>query len=372
MKVDLILHSTEASDRGGPSSRVPLLEKDLRRKGLDAEIKSISDSASGPLPDLVHIFNIWPPHEAVASVRACKNRGIPVVFSPIFINLSKRELFEQTIPTIYKSYKGNQAVKKLNDLYNSLSQDVPDLKFVEPFPHYFEFVKEACELSDSIVCLSQNEKNLLTQIAPNVASKICIIRNPVTTHVIHEPFKKAAVMDTIGTAAYILQIGRIEPRKNQALTALACRRLGLNVVFAGDIGNLDYFNITNDVGGYNAIFSGRIDNKSSYFQDLLLGAEAVVLPSWAEGAPLAAIEAASIGQNLILSDQSSEKEYFGDFAAYVHPCDILKYERLLDSADTREFDSEGLREFCRTQFSMDHHVNNTIAEYMITIGRATS
>ena len=371
MKVDLILHSTEALDRGGPSSRVPLLEKALRNKGLDAEIKSISDSASGPLPDLAHIFNIWPPQEAVTSVRACKNRGIPVIFSPIFLDLSKRELFEQTVPGIYKSYQGNQAAKKLNDLYNSVSHDGSDLKLIEPFPHYFEFVKEACELSDSIICLSENEKNLLTQIAPNVASKICTIRNPVTTRFVNESFNKAAVLDRIGTAAYILHIGRIEPRKNQALTALACRRLGLNGVFVGDIGNIDYLNITNDVGGYNAIFTGRIDNKSPYFQDLLLGAEAVVLPSWAEGAPLAAIEAASVGQNLILSDQSSEKEYFGDFATYVHPCDILKYERLLGSANTREFDSKGLRELCRTQFSMDHHVDNTIAEYMITIGRAT-
>ena len=52
------------------------------------------------------------------------------------------------------------------------------------------------------------------------------------------------------------------------------------------------------------------------------GATVFLMASWAEGAPLAALEAASAGAPLVLSSMSSEMEYFGDDALYVHPVDV--------------------------------------------------
>ena len=53
----------------------------------------------------------------------------------------------------------------------------------------------------------------------------------------------------------------------------------------------------------------------------LAGARVFCLPSWSEGAPLVALEAAAAGCNMVLSNRSSEREYFSDHARYVDPAD---------------------------------------------------
>ena len=50
-------------------------------------------------------------------------------------------------------------------------------------------------------------------------------------------------------------------------------------------------------------------------------AAAHALPSWAEGAALANLEAAAAGCPIVVSDRSSEFEYFGDLATYCDPAD---------------------------------------------------
>jgi glycosyltransferase involved in cell wall biosynthesis len=73
------------------------------------------------------------------------------------------------------------------------------------------------------------------------------------------------------------------------------------------------------VGGDNLV---RIDRVPAELVASAYHAAAVhVLPSWSEGAALANLEAAAAGCPLVVSDRSSEFEYFGDLAAYCNPAD---------------------------------------------------
>jgi hypothetical protein len=51
------------------------------------------------------------------------------------------------------------------------------------------------------------------------------------------------------------------------------------------------------------------------------GAAAHALPSFAEGSALASMEAAAAGCPVVVSDRSSEFEYYGDLAVYCNPLD---------------------------------------------------
>src|SRR5690606_25344208 len=91
-----------------------------------------------------------------------------------------------------------------------------------------------------------------------------------------------------------------------------------------------------------------------------------VLPSWAEGAPIAALEAAASGTKLVLSDRSSEREYFGDFADYVDPSDLVSLrEKTLKAFNSPE--EEGRRnqqiEYVRSHFDYDVVAEQTAKFY---------
>ena len=72
-------------------------------------------------------------------------------------------------------------------------------------------------------------------------------------------------------------------------------------------------------------------------------AAAFALPSWAEGAPLAALEAGSLGVPLVLSSQSSEREYFGGFGYYCDPWSIGSIADAVERA-LKESDAEPRRQ----------------------------
>ena len=99
-------------------------------------------------------------------------------------------------------------------------------------------------------------------------------------------------------------------------------------------------------GGDNVVHIDRVPPElvaSAYH-----GASAHVLPSWAEGAALANLEAASAGYPIVVSDRSSEFEYFGDLALYLDPADPASIRRAVeDAVDARERDAEQIAELKR-------------------------
>ena len=72
------------------------------------------------------------------------------------------------------------------------------------------------------------------------------------------------------------------------------------------------------------------------------GAAAFALPSWVEGAPISALEAAAAGCPLVLGDRAGVREYFGALAAYCEPSDPASIRAAIEAAIAE--DSPALRE----------------------------
>ena len=119
---------------------------------------------------------------------------------------------------------------------------------------------------------------------------------------------------------FLLNVGNIEPRKNQLRLAEAAKRLNHRLVLIGHIRDHGYANEL--FTKYpEIIYIGSISQS-----DLLISAykacEVFCLPSTLETPGLAAIEAATAGAKIVITAVGSTKEYFDGSVSYVDPHSI--------------------------------------------------
>lgn len=317
----LITHGGEdKSSLGGPSVRVPRTATALAKLHIAPQmLGDLSDNFSDA--PVAHVFNIWPPESCIKVMSRAKASGKKVVFSPIFLNLTHLDLYTHRVPGLFSSEIGESRKTALG--LRAIAREVanqPKTEVREAFPGYHAKVRHCVSLADHVVTLSEHEDACLRAIGAH-HDNIQLVRNAVDV----DDFKDAdpsLFAERYNVDRYILCVGRIEPRKNQLILAYAARKLNIPVVFIGHSGKSDYWELVKKVGGENAHFPGRLAPTDPLLKSAFVGAAAFCLPSWAEGAPLAALEAAAAGVPLVLSDQSSEREYFGHLAEYVNPADV--------------------------------------------------
>ncbi|HSS92353.1 MAG TPA: glycosyltransferase family 1 protein [Candidatus Dormibacteraeota bacterium] len=142
------------------------------------------------------------------------------------------------------------------------------------------------------------------------------------------PVKRLAELGLDGP--FVLQVGRIEARKNQAAALAAVERLdGVTVAFAGP--ERDPALAARLRESPRGRVLGHVDAPS--LELLYRRAKAVVVPSLYEGFGLPVLEAMAHGQVVVAARGSSLPEVGGDAALYVDdPNDAAELARALESA----------------------------------------
>lgn len=333
--VTLITHGSESKSIGGPSVRVPRTAVELARIGLNASLPSehpdnFDDS------QIAHVFNVWPVDSCLKMLDRARNAGKRSVLSPIFLNLSNIHFASQTLPRLFSENRSPRAIDSaLSEIASELRSE-PNLPVREPFESYHDRVRVCVESADHVIYLSDYERRCIEHIGATPRATT-LVRNPVDadafTNADPELFANRFELDD-----YILCVGRIEPRKNQLILAHAAKTMGKTVVFIGHTENRAYYDLVREAAGDAGHFIPRIEPSDPLLKSAFAGASVFCLPSWAEGAPLAALEAAAAGAPLVLSDRASESEYFGDFADYVNPADIDGIRTALEAAASKRDD----------------------------------
>jgi len=326
-KVTLLTHGTEGKTQGGPSVRVPVTASALCEIGIEASVANFPSEAAFE-GELAHLFNIWPPRSSIEAARAISAAGKRLVVSPILLDLTELDFWQRRVLEVIAGGVSPALIEQLQFEY---AEEETWARRADAEPGFSSRVREIADLSDALVFLSERERALFERIAGEHPQSR-LIRNPVdaTRFADADPssFREFVELDD-----FILCVGRIEPRKNQLLLAAAARELGLPLVLIGHAGvDGAYAKAVSTLGGEMVRSIGRIDPKSDMLASAFAAARVFALPSWAEGAPLAALEAAASGANLVLSDRSGEQEYFGDLARYVDPASIESLKTALDAA----------------------------------------
>lgn len=317
----LLTHGEEDRTLGGPTIRVPRTAQALRDLGVEARATHY-DPRQTISEDTAHLFNVWPPLSALAALRHLKSTGKTTVFSPIYLDFSKRAFWQDSLPNLAKADP-----EEIARAYADTRIDMSGRgRLAEIVPGYHGMIREMFTLADHVLFLSEAERTALAQIGATVPpDRSSLILNPVDTDLWsqNDPalFRDTYLSKRPGPPDYVICVGRIEERKNQMMLARALHGLSVRLVLIGHEGSPAYARQVRDIAGPGTLILGRLDPAGEMLRSAVAGASAFALPSWAEGAPLAALEAAACGTPLVLGDNGASRSYLGDLAAYCDPWD---------------------------------------------------
>ncbi|MFT7641176.1 MAG: glycosyltransferase involved in cell wall biosynthesis/predicted SAM-dependent methyltransferase [Pirellulaceae bacterium] len=375
-RIFLVSNGIEIAHKGGPTTRMRIITDYAKEHGLS--VKTVQDIAelSGRDTDssIVHVFNSWPLDFAVEQLRMAKEKGYQVVYSPIALNLENMDYFSFEMPRV--AVNGNRIGNAHNDKAGStlvargirsagVYDENVDLKPLEGVTGHFWSLRESVGQADGLLLLSQYERSFLERISCALPD-FKVIDNGVDSAVMAAGDPRL-FKDKYNVDRYVLCVGRIEARKNQAAVAAALAHSDLKLVLLGSAVDKDYLKVLKRCGGENMLHIEHIEDRE-LLASAYRGATVFLMASWSEGAPLAALEAASAGCPMVLSAMSSEREYFGEDALYVQPGDMQdiadKVNRVatdskLQSAHRRE----ELSLKYQARFSAEKHAENTATFY---------
>ena len=370
LRVLLALHAPETRNMmGGPAVRLPAMREALAEFGVEADITTDEACETGGY-DLVHVFNVWEPESALRQLRHVQSTGVPVVFSPIYMPLDEVLWAQSALPRAAAGPGGADAIGRriAETLATARERRVPppDVVTRTRLSDYPSLVREMLEAADLVIGLSQFELARLAELNNGKERATALVPNGTEL----EAFRGAdprLFAEKYGVADYVLSVGRIEPRKNQLLLVRALADTGLPIVLVGHTADPAYASLVRQQSGGRLVLTGRLGHRDPLLASAFAGAKAFALPSWAEGAPLGALEAAAAGVPLALSDRSGEREYFGDLASYADPGDPGSIRRAVEEACRRLTEDpehrEKLRALIRRSYTWRHAAEATAVAY---------
>lgn len=249
--------------------------------------------------DIVHFFKslywYWPIAEF------CVKIGKPYVITPVFY---------------------------ISDFYNRIQY-----RIISQFKIRGLF-KVACILNlwNNAVCLFPNtsaeEKQILSYTNHH--------RSNIVLNCVSDNFFDAKIdlgqeyIRSLGLQAneYLLNIARIEKRKNQLRLVKAMKEIGMKLVLVGPIGDKKYFS---EVMKFkNAVYLGEIWDPSEKIT-LIKYSRLFVLPSLLETPGISALEAKYYKKNILLTKIGVGEEYFKDYQGirYVNPLSVRNIKQNL-------------------------------------------
>ena len=174
-------------------------------------------------------------------------------------------------------------------------------------------------LADAIIPNSEIEADQLARILDLPRERFHPVPNGVDPLFL-QPVPEEVFRRRFGIeGSFILNVGNIEPRKNQRALIEAVAPLGLPLVLIGHVRDRDYFERAMAEGAGFTRYLGPLDHHDPALRSAYRACSVFVLPSTLETPGLAALEAAACGAKLVVTAEGSTREYFGEAAVYVDP-----------------------------------------------------
>jgi len=180
-----------------------------------------------------------------------------------------------------------------------------------PMRTSFRYRRDLLRLADAVIALTMTERRILETIYGVRSSRCHVIPNGVDAA--FSQVEPGRHRNSWGDEPFVLCVGSIEARKGQIEVLRAGRRAGKRVVFIGEVRRDDPYgaNFARELRlADDAVWRQRLEAGSEALAGAYATADAMVLPSRAEGMPLAALEARAAGCPLIISDLPQHIEAF--------------------------------------------------------------
>lgn len=251
----------------------------------EVDLLSPWDSIEWDKYDLIHVFggNQW--LGFIPDLKALNDR---IVFSPILDSVENQTKLKLQANLGFKGYHHPQSIYK---------------QYVNNFTAIF--VRSEYEGSYYRNCYGIADDK--------------IIKVPIS----YDFNKEEINRDLDNRQNFCLHISALyQPRKNVLRLIEAAKRFGFQLKLGGSTGNEDQtLQLKKVIGNAKNIeLLGYISKTEAI--DLYSKASVFALPSINEGVGIVALNAASLGCNIVITSIGGPKEYFGDFASVVNPFDV--------------------------------------------------
>lgn len=317
------------SNRGGDTVQMHYTQLHLQKLGLKVEV-SLEAEPDLAGYDLVHIFNI---QTSLHGIRQCRNaarQGLAIALSTIFWDL------EPTRTDIYRLFYGPSAmVGRLARAAPTLVGAAWRLRYGLEDRRWRATALPMLQLADILLPNSHAEIEALVHhfSAPWIRCKSSVVPNAVNTS--ESPLLTASLPEIFGEipAPYVLQVGRVQPVKNQLrlIQALASDP-NIPLVLVGKPVHQNYAAACRKAAARrgNTWFIDELphDSLSVIYQH----AKVHVLPSLGETTGLVTLEAAHFGVNCVVSHHGPVSEYFGKLAWCCDPLELSSIRNAVLSA----------------------------------------
>ncbi len=189
-----------------------------------------------------------------------------------------------------------------------------------------------------LIAVSESTKKDLVELYGARPEQVRVVLNGGGEPPKSKPAPAARLRELGVHGDYVLQVGRVEARKNQAAALSAVERLnGLTLVVAGPERDPHLAEMLR--ASPQCMVLGKVD--APELEALYRGAKAVVVPSLYEGFGLPVLEAMARGKVVVAARNSSLPEVGGDAAIYVDdpndtPQLVAALQRALGDTELRE------------------------------------
>lgn len=184
-------------------------------------------------------------------------------------------------------------------------------------------IKHQMLLADKVIANSNIECEQLSKVFDLPLDKFITIYNGIDD-VFFEKIQAELFINKYNIKEkFILNVGNIEPRKNQLKLVEAMKLFPeYKLVLIGHKRDAKYSEQVLDLGGDQVLYIDPLDHKDRMLRSAYAACDVFCLPSTLETPGLAALEAAASGCNIAITEVGATKEYFGESVEYLNPNDV--------------------------------------------------
>jgi glycosyltransferase involved in cell wall biosynthesis len=335
-------------------TRAALLRREL---AVDVSLEPAPDISGY---DIIHVFNI---QTSIYSVRQCANAvsaGLPLVVSPIFWDPRPA----QCDPHIIR-YGAHWPGRIMASAFPRLAGLLAPHMSVFRARHGTAAARKMLRLADALLPNSYAELESIVNFfnVPSIRCKASVVRNGIEKSATERNHHSAIRPAGIPAEPYVLQVGRVEPVKNQLrLIQALTNRPEIPLVLVGQptcARYLDACRRAANIRGNTWFVEHRPHDE---LPAIYRSAKVHVLPSFRESPGLATMEAAVWGANCVVSCHGPIGEYFGSDVWCCDPGDPDSIRcAVLSAWDALPRSDLGAR--MKSEFTWDHAAAETLAAY---------
>lgn len=171
---------------------------------------------------------------------------------------------------------------------------------------------------------------------------------------------------------YMLFIGNITKVKNLHLLMDIANEEKIHLVIIGDkkIGEEEYFNFCLSKISEFTHFLGRVENGSNLFNQIIMKASLVVIPSEFETCSLVGLEAGIRGKKVLITQNGGTKSVYRDKVVYIDPHNPqqLKAKILEEFKNPQDFNRD-LKNFIEENYTWDKIAKEVIEVYKTVLSQ---